>query len=329
MPITVAIFDRTLELIHERLDALDLDIIIRPFNEDGWHAIDGIAVDPSEMEIDFFWLSANLSIGGTLAAAFELVLACKSVGLVQTFNAGLDNPYYKKIADKGIPIHNSSAQAIAISEYVMAQVLSLVQPVDLQKEQQGKKLWQRTPFRELSGMNWLIIGYGPIGQQIAKRVKAFGATTAVVRRTPETSDLVDAAGTMADLPKFLPQADVIVLACSLNNDTRDFADEAFFGAIKEGALLVNIARGALIVDSALIKALDEDRLATAVLDVFRQEPLPADDPLWSHPNIRLTPHTSFSGDGVNDRWQQLFFDNLTRLANGEALQGLVKPSDIT
>jgi len=329
MPITVAIYDRTLEPIRERLEALNLDIIIRPYGDDGWHAIDGVAVDPSEMEIDFFWFSANLSAHGTLAAAFELVLACKSVGVLQTFNAGLDNPYYKKVADKGIPIHNSSAQAIAISEYVMAQVLGLTQPIDLQQEQQREAVWQRTPFREISRMNWLIIGYGPIGQQIAQRVKAFGATTAVVRRSPELSDLVDAAGTFADLPVFLPNADVIILACSLNDDTRDFAGETFFAAIKEGTILVNIARGALIVDAALIRALDEGRLATAVLDVFRQEPLPVDNPLWTHPKVRITPHTSFSGDGVNQRWEQLFFDNLTRMAKGEALHGMVNPSDIT
>ena len=103
---------------------------------------------------------------------------------------------------------------------------------------------------------------------------------------------------MADLPSVLPDIDVIVLACPLNDTTRGFADKAFFDAVKPGAVLVNIARGGLIDDAALIEALDSDRLAAATLDVFHTEPLPTDDPLWSHPKVNMTCHTSFSGSGV-------------------------------
>ena len=186
----------------------------------------------------------------------------------------------------------------------------------------------KTPFREISRTNWLIIGYGPIGQELAKRVKAFGATTAVVRRSPETSDLVDKAGTMADLETFLPTADVVVLACALNDDTRGFADERFFAALKENAILVNVARGALIDDAAMIAALDRDGFANAVLDVFHQEPLPEDNPMWSHPKVRVTPHTSFAGNGGQARWDQAFLDNVARFVNGEPLDAEVDPKDI-
>ncbi len=225
-------------------------------------------------------------------------------------------------------ICNSSAQAVAISEYVMAHALNLIHPVELQRELQARKEWKRTPFREISRTNWLIVGYGPIGQELAKRVKAFGATTAVVRRSPATSDLVDKAGTMADLEGLLPEADVIVLACALNDDTRGFADGRFFAAVKEDAILVNVARGALIDDSAMIDALDNGRLAAAVLDVFHQEPLPQDNPLWSHPKVRVTPHTSFAGNGGRARWDQFFLDNIARFVNGEALEAEVDPKDI-
>ena len=129
----------------------------------------------------------------------------------------------------------------------MAHVLSLIHPIERQGEQQAEKVWRVTPFGELSGTNWLIIGYGPIGQEVAKRVKPFGATIAVVRRSPETSNIVDQAGTLADLDKFLPEADVILLACSLNNETRDIADGHFFAALKDGVILVNVARGSLIM----------------------------------------------------------------------------------
>ncbi|MGZ0187557.1 MAG: NAD(P)-dependent oxidoreductase [Alphaproteobacteria bacterium] len=255
-------------------------------------------------------------------------MACKSVGVLQTFNAGLDNPVYKQASDKSIRICNSSAQGVAIAEYVMAQVLSLTHPIADQRAQQARKEWKITPFRELSRTHWLIVGYGPIGQAIAERVKAFGATTAVARRTPATSALVDKAGTLADVNSLLPAADIVVLACALNNETRGFADKAFFEALKPGTILVNIARGPLIDDAAMIAALDDGRLAHAVLDVFHKEPLPADDPLWSHPNIRLTPHTSFAGDGGRDRWDQLFLNNIARFVKDEPLAHEVNPNDI-
>ncbi|MBT5107207.1 MAG: D-2-hydroxyacid dehydrogenase [Rhodospirillaceae bacterium] len=328
MPVTVAMYDKSFEHIGERLDALGLDIVVRTFDKDSRFLIDGASVPPGEVDVDYFWLSNHVNAGGFQQAAFNVVLDCKSVGVLQTFNAGLDNPVYKKISDKGTRICNSSAQAVAISEYVMAHALSLIHPIDQQREQQAAKQWKVTPFREISRMNWLIVGFGPIGQEVAQRVKAFGATTTVVRRSPQTSDIVDKAGTMADLATYLREADVIVLACPLNAETRGFVNAGFFAALKKDAILINIARGALIDDAAMIAALDDNRFAAAVLDVFDPEPLPEDNALWSHPKVRVTPHTSFAGNGGRARWDQLFLDNITRFANGEPIASEVDPQDI-
>ena len=172
------------------------------------------------------------------------------------------------------------------------------------------------------------MGYGPIGHEVAKRAKAFGAGISVVRRSPKTSAIVDKAGTIADLGTLLPEADIIVFACPLNEKTRGFASIDFFKAVKPGAILVNIARGGRIDDASMIEALDDGLLETAVLDVFHTEPLPIDDPLWSHPKIRLTPHTSFAGNGGQERWDQLFLDNLVRFTKAEALTQEVDPADI-
>ncbi|HUS98653.1 MAG TPA: D-2-hydroxyacid dehydrogenase, partial [Hyphomicrobiaceae bacterium] len=323
MAVTVAMYDKALARVGARLDALGLDINVRVFDRDGNFAGEGHVGPPDK--VDYIWLSPDISMDGIQKTAFEFVLKCPSVKVMQTFNAGLDDPHYKRIAAKGIRICNSSAQAIAISEYVMAGVLGVFHPIMARDALQKSKTWERTPFREISRTNWLIAGFGPIGQEVAKRAKAFGATTTVVRRSPVTSDIVDRAGTLDDLDAFLPDADVIVLACPLNDATRGFAGADFFARVKPDAVLVNIARGALIDDDAMIAALDQGRLATAVLDVFHQEPLPSDHPLWSHPKVRMTAHTSFAGSGVRTRWDELFLDNIVRYVRGGDLVNEVNP----
>ena len=329
MAVSVAMYEGSHTHICGRLDPLDLDIEMMTFNKDGNFLVDGKVVPPENVEVDYLWLSPHFKADGAQETVFDALLRCKSVGILQTFNAGLDHPFYKKISDKGTRICNSSAQAVAISEYVMAQVLSAIHPIDRQRELQSSKTWQSTPFRELSRSNWLVIGFGPIGQEICKRVKPFGADISVIRRSPKPSELADRVGTMADLETYLPLADIVVLACPLNNQTRGFADANFFTHVKENAMLVNIARGGLIEDKAMIGALDDGRLSLAILDVFHQEPLPVDDPLWSHEKIRMTSHTSFNGEGVGDRWDQLFLDNIVRFVGGQNLAHEVNPGDIT
>ncbi|NQV98512.1 MAG: NAD(P)-binding domain-containing protein [Rhodospirillales bacterium] len=329
MTVRVAMYEKSLAHIGPRLDALALDISLISIDRDGRFLDDGQSVSANDLDIDYLWLSSHFKADGVQETVFDAVLACKSIGLLQTFNAGLDHPFYKKISDKGTRICNSSAQAVAISEYVMAQVLSVFHPIERQRALQAKTQWQTTPFRELSRSNWLVIGFGPIGQEICKRVKPFGADISVIRRTPAATDLADRVGTMDDLDAYLAKADIVVLACPLNATTRGFADAGFFGGVKQDAILVNIARGGLIEDRAMLAALDDGKLATAILDVFHTEPLPADDPLWAHPKVRLTCHTSFSGEGVQDRWDLLFLDNIARFVNGETLLYEVRPGDIS
>lgn len=328
MPVSVGMYAKSHDIIKPRLDALGLDIDVIPFDADGRFLVGDAKLEPAQVDLDYLWFSPELSREGILPMAFRLALECRSLEVLQTFNAGLDNPAYKEIAAKGVRLCNSSAQAIAISEYVLAQVFALFQPLAKQRELQAEKQWEVTPFREIARTNWLIVGFGPIGRATAERAKAFGAHITVVRRSPETGPSVDRAGTMADLPSILPDIDVIVLACPLNDTTRGFAGKAFFDAVKRGAVLVNIARGGLIDDAALIAALDNDQLAAATLDVFHTEPLPESDPLWSHPKVNLTSHTSFAGSGVRARWHELFLDNLPRFVRGEPLVNEVNPADL-
>ena len=320
MTIQIAMYEEAYERVGEQLNRLNLDLAVHTFDNNGSLSTPNEGARPQDVSVDYVWLSPDISAQKIQSVAFDLVLSLKSVGVLQTFNAGLDDPYYRKIADRGIRICNSSAQAIAISEYVLANVLATFHPIEQRHELQRNRQWQRTPFREISKSNWLIVGFGPIGREVAVRAKAFGATITVVRRSPSTSDIVDRAGTLGDLTKFLPDTDIVVLACPLNEQTRGLANTTFFDALKPGATLVNIARGTLIDDCALIEALESGRLACAVLDVFHTEPLPADDPIWAHPNIRMTAHTSFSGSGTRQRWDDLFLANIARFARGQSLE---------
>ena len=320
---TLTLHEASLAHIGPRLSALGLDLDIWTLGADGRFANGPARRAPEEHDAGYLWLSRHASLAMGQDALFDAALACRSVDVVETYNAGLDHPFYGRIAAKGARICNSSAQGIAIAEYVFAQLLSVLHPVERQRAQQAAREWAVTPFREISQMRWLILGYGPIGSALATRAQAFGAKVDVVRRSPTGGEAADRAGTMADLHAFLPEADAVILACPLNTETRGLAGPDFFAAMKPGAILVNVARGALVETPALIAALDERRLETAILDVFDEEPLPAASPLWSHPGVRLTPHTSFAGDGAQGRWDALFLGNVALWAKGEPLERVV------
>ena len=252
MTIKVAMYEGSYRHIEDKLAALNLDIEVLTFNSDGRFLILGVSTDAAEVHADFLWFSQHVKRDGHLNVAFEVALKLKGVQVLQTFNAGLDDPGYKPVAQAGITICNSSAQGIAIAEYVIGQVLAVFQPIATQRQMQQAREWRTTPHREISRTNWLIVGYGPIGSALAHRVKAFGAGVSVVRRSQIADGPVDRVGAVNDLPILLPEADVIVIACPLNETTRGMVDDAFLSRVKPGALLVNVARGGLIKDDALI-----------------------------------------------------------------------------
>lgn len=321
----LALHHASYEAIRPRLEKLNLDLEVATFSDASVYALNGETIPAEEMEIDYLWLRTDINADGR-DTVFDNVLKTKRIGVLQTFNAGLDHPFYPALAAKGTRICNSSAQGVAIAEFVFGQVLSVLHPIAEQRQMQAARDWRITPYREISQTHWLVLGHGPIGQALTKRLKAFEAEVSVIRRTAVPTDNADRIGAASDLLGFLPDADVVVLACPLNDQTRGLADAAFFRAMKPGALLVNIARGGLVDDAALIAGLDGGTPSVAILDVFNTEPLPKDDPLWSHPNVRLTPHTSFAGDGSQGRWDQLFLDNIARFAAGEPLGQEVDPA---
>ena len=274
------------------------------------------------------WLSLDSYASGTLGQLFGRLMKTEAPRWTQIMAAGIDNPMFKSIMEKGVRISKSSAQATPIAEYVVAHALSLQVPIPAQAALQARHQWKPTPYRELAHTRWLMIGFGNIGHEIARRIKPFGVDLTVVRRHPAPDSLADRVIGMADLPDALPQADVIVLACALNDETRDLCDAAFFGAMKPGTTLINIGRGGLVDEAALRAGLDRDQPAHAVLDVFQTEPLPADSWFWDHPKVRVSAHTSNSGDGNLGRGDDLFLENLRRYLAGEPLLNEADPSEV-
>jgi phosphoglycerate dehydrogenase-like enzyme len=271
------------------------------------------------------WANTDLFIGGPVREFMIACLKSDSLRFIQSSAAGFDHPIFGMLVDKGIALANSDASAIAIAEFVVSSVLDVFQPHALRRELQAERRWQRTPFREVCGTTWVIVGMGNIGTRVAVRARAFGAHVVGVRRTPRGDEPADRMLQPGQLPEVLPDADVVALCLPANADSQHLVDDDFLAALGPDAVLVNIGRGALIDEDALLRGLQRARPATAVLDVFQTEPLPQDSPFWSHPRVRVSAHNAANGDGFTRRNDELFLRNIARYLAGETPENLVDP----
>jgi phosphoglycerate dehydrogenase-like enzyme len=316
---TLLIEEKSFRRVNKEIEALSPDLNVILINADGILSADNQKVDAATIKPDIAWLNIEILLSGLMEKFVRLVLETGSVKWIQTFMAGLDFPFYGEMLRKGIRITRSNAQAIAIAEYVMANVMVQYQGVFDRRRHQTTHAWQITGFRELWQTKWLIVGFGNIGQEIAKRAGAFACEVIGVRRSSKEHSLADAVITLDRLSEYLPQADVVVLACSLNQETRELADKAFFEKMKKTATFVNIARGKLVNQKDMIEALQAGRPARAILDVFDPEPLESESPLWDMDNVIITPHSSNAGSGTHSRGDMLFLENLSRFLEGRPL----------
>ncbi|MYE02643.1 MAG: D-2-hydroxyacid dehydrogenase [Alphaproteobacteria bacterium] len=318
MTLNVAMHPAARDRVSDRLVALELPLRLLTLLEDGRCMVDDRPRPLAEAPAEAVWLTAEMG-GRAFENCLKSIAASHTVKWLQTFNAGLDHPGYRAIAARGIRIGASSAQAVAISEYVFAHVLDLYQGLAERRAAQEAGEWKRLPFREVAGTTWLMVGYGNIGREIGRRADAFGARVVGVRRGAAPAPHADEIIAMNDLADRLGGADVVVLCCPHSSETDRLVDAGFLAAMKQGAVLVNVARGGVVEDAALLAALDSGKVGAAVLDVFEPEPLPRSSPYWTHPSVRLTGHCSFAGNGTRSRADDLFIANLPRYAGGEAL----------
>jgi phosphoglycerate dehydrogenase-like enzyme len=278
----------------------------------------GQPIDKDTINPEIVWLSLDSYASGTLGGLYGRLMKAEAPRWTQIMAAGIDNPIFRNILEKGVRLSKSSAQATPIAEYVVAHAISLQLPVDTQADLQARHEWKSTPYRELGHTRWVMAGYGNIGHEIAKRIKPFGVDLTVIRRNPAPDTLADRVLGFSDLSTTLADADVFVLACALNDETRNMCDDSFFRALKPGCILIN----------ALRAGLERDQPAHAVLDVFQTEPLPADSWIWDHPKIRVSAHTSNSGDGNLARGDELFLENLGNYLAGRPLRNEADKSEV-
>jgi phosphoglycerate dehydrogenase-like enzyme len=297
-----------LERVGSRLRDVVSDAQALSLGVDGLVRRDGAPISAAAPEVA--WLSRDLHATPLLQTMVEHILRTDSVRWVQTYQAGLDNSFYAAMSARGIQISKSTAQAPAIAEYVLSHALSLLHPIREQAVAQAGREWRRVPFREIGNTHFLIIGYGAIGGEITQRLLSFGAAVTIVRRQEAPAPAPVRTVSMGELNAALGAADVVILACALNEQTRALASAAFFKSMKPGSLFINVARGGLLDEPALRDALDAGVVAHAVLDVFETEPLSAASWLWTHPNVRVTAHCANDGDGVTTRGDLLFLKNL-------------------
>ena len=229
---------------------------------------------------------------------------------IQLTSAGFDRVDMDYVKAHGIEIHNArGVYSIPMAEFALCGVLQIYKQAAFFRENQRKHLWEKhRGLLELAGKKVLIVGCGSVGNECAKRFKAFDCSMTGVDLFPREDSLYSEMLPLDKLDNVLKQADIVVLTLPLTEQTRHLIDNRKLSLMKDGATLVNIARGAIVNTDALLNHID--RFTGAVLDVFEEEPLKKNSPLWDKPNIILTPHNSFVGEGNGERLRTIVFLNL-------------------
>ena len=255
----------------------------------------------------------------------HLVHAASKLRFIQSISAGTDQYDQALLRGRGIRLASAAGvNAEAVAEHAMALMLALARRLPEARDNQNARRWRGmigdigAREDQLTGKTLLIVGLGRIGMRLARLAKAFDMRVIATKRDPATgAHGADAVHGNERLHELLRQADVVVLTCPLTPETEHLIDAAALAAMKPSAHLVNVARGRVVDEDALIEALQQRRIAGAGLDVTREEPLPASSPLWVLPQVLITPHSAGETQRYEDAVIDILLDNLERLWRGE------------
>lgn len=242
----------------------------------------------------------------------------KKLKFIQLTSAGLDRVPLDEIRKRNISLFNArGVYSVPMAEFALAGILSLYKHLNTFHENQKAHLWQKDrELRELCGETVAIVGCGSVGTECAKRFSAFGVRVVAVDITKPESEIYSEFYNISDIKKALGIADTVVLTIPLTDETRGMFNGEMFSHFKDGSVLVNISRGAVVDEKDLINALESRKLSGAVLDVFENEPLDENSRLWDMNNVIITPHNSFVSLKNQARLFTLAYDNLKTSMKG-------------
>jgi phosphoglycerate dehydrogenase-like enzyme len=282
--------------------------------------------------------------GWITSDAFDRILArAPRLSWVHSATSGVERALTPSALERGVVVTNARGVfSRPIAEYVVMMILAVSRRLPQLLELQRERTWQPLEGTELRDVTVGIVGLGSIGRAVGALATAFGCRVVAVRRRADAGVestsvddedgrslgeiMLDRVGGPDTLPQLLAESDFVVLAAPLTPETEDMINAETLALVKPGAWLINVARGRLIDERALIRALRDGQLGGAVLDMFRDEPLPPMSSFYDLPNVIVTPHTAWSSGRVLDRSVELFCDNLRRFATGEPLLNVVDPS---
>lgn len=298
--------------------SLALELLVLPENSEARLADEACA------RIELAYFSEDV-FPGHARQFFSALRKAPGLKWLQVFNAGVDHPIYTEMLARGVRITTSSgATAEPIAQTMIAGLLMLARNFPRWLEGQKNRVWNPTRMpefpRDLRGQTALVLGLGHIGNEFARLARILGLTVLGVRRSPAyAGDHADELYPPSALNELLPRADWLVVTCPLTAETRGMVDAGMLARLPQGARIINIARGEIIDEPALVDALRSCHLAGAYLDVFNKEPLAPDSPLWDLSCVLVSPHNAAAATGNEQRVNQIFFDNLGRWSHGSAL----------
>jgi phosphoglycerate dehydrogenase-like enzyme len=282
---------------------------------------EGIADEPvDEVEV----LLRGWSLGGD--ALDRLVGRAPKLRWIHSVSVGVESMLTPCVRLRGLTVTNGRGVFDEpIAEYVMTMILAICRRLPQLIELQRERTWQPIEALELAETTIGLLGMGGIGCEVARLAGPFGPRIVGIRRRPDAPPIpgVEVLGGLDAVPDLLAVSDFVVLALPLTEETEAVIDDEALAKVKRGAWLINVARGALIDERALLRALRGDQLGGAVLDAFREEPLPETSPFYRLANCIVTPHTSWSSSAVLDRTFDVFCDNLRLYRSGEPLKYVV------
>lgn len=298
---------------------LSADIVLLPADPDARLG------EAARDRVEAAFYSADIFNGGLSRSFFSATQGAPNLSWLHVFNAGTDNPVFGRLLANGVRLTNSSGSSAGpIAQTAITGLLMLSRGFPHWLKSQKEHRWNAIPATampdDLGEQTLVVVGLGAIGSEIARLGQALGLRVVGVRRSPRREgDPVEEVVPPSELDGLLPEADWLVLACPLTDETKQLVDGDALSRLKRGARIINIARGEVIDEPALIDALRSGQVGGAYLDVFEEEPLPEASPLWDLPNVIVTPHNSSSSTGNAGRVLDCFFRNVRAWGKNEPL----------